>query len=342
MTLIAHQTQGSCSTFPSRPLSWNKCVKLKQYVSLLLVGRTDRCTPLKRHFCVSTRDPRILGPKRKPLKISAFKGSAQNEESGVRSSDIKSTKNSVKLSYVSHEGEETMAGSPQRQNGSLSFASEEGEDTISASPAIQKLFKKWLMMLRTQSSQATDGVFVEEPPQMKKSVSQKGSQKQEVGKMLKAACFYFLGLDATIKIPLLIFIPAYLAVNVVYGAEVSKELTPLWLFGPLIAALYIQMLRGLCALYVFSFKQTIRVVKNLPTYFLLAYTYVAQGKLQEYLRACFWQPGVDIKNMDYKELSRRKLKELEEWVVEKYLDYVESIWPYYCRTIRFLKRANFI
>lgn len=124
----------------------------------------------------------------------------------------------------------------------------------------------------------------------------------------------------------------------IYGAEVSKELTPLWVVGPVIVVLYIKMLRWLFALYVFSFKQTVKVIKNLPVY----YSYLVEGKLKEEFRSRFWQPVVNIKNLNYKEFSKSKLKELQVWLVERYLDFVESIWPYYCRTIRFLKRANLI
>lgn len=137
-------------------------------------------------------------------------------------------------------------------------------------------------------------------------------------------------------------IPLYMAVSLIYGAEVSKELTPLWVFGPLIVALYIRILRGLCALYVLCLKQTLQIVGNLPTYYVVAYNYIAHGKLKEEVRARVWQPVVDIKNLDYKELSRRKMKDFQEWTMEKYVDIVESVWPYYCRTIRFLKRANII
>lgn len=136
--------------------------------------------------------------------------------------------------------------------------------------------------------------------------------------------------------------PLYLAINVAYGSEVSKELTPLWILGPLVVALYVKLFRGLWALYLFTFKQTVNVVKNLPVFYLIAYQYVANGKLKEDVRSRVWQPVVDVMNLDYKELSRRKLKELQEWLLERYLDFVESIWPYYCRTIRFLKRANLI
>jgi hypothetical protein len=134
----------------------------------------------------------------------------------------------------------------------------------------------------------------------------------------------------------------FLAVNVVYGAGVSKELTPLWILGPLIVAFYIKLLQGLWALYVFSFRQTIKVIKNVPTYYLVAYGYIRQGKLKEDIQARVLQPLQSFKNLDRKEFSRKKMMELQEWCMEKYLDYVESIWPYYCRAIRFLKRANLI
>ncbi|KAK9277935.1 hypothetical protein L1049_027492 [Liquidambar formosana] len=339
MALVTHQMQGSYATLASRPLSWTKGMKLKQYVTTLhMVGRTDRCFSLKRSVRFSLGAPR-QGPKGNLLKISAFKGSAQNDESRGRASGSNSSKNSVKLSYVPQESEETRLESPKAQNVPLSYTPEANE-TMGGSPAIYNLFKRWLTMLRTQSpSEAVDGILGEQPSQKEISESHNGTQNKE---RLKAVWCYLLRLDATIKIPILIFIPWYLAVNVIYGTEVSKDLTPLWVFGPLIVALYIKMLRGLCALYVFSFKQTVNVVKNLPTYYLLAYTYIAHGKLKEDIIARFWQPVVDIKNLDYKKLSKRKLKELEEWALEKYLDFVESIWPHYCRAIRFLKRANLI
>jgi hypothetical protein len=127
-----------------------------------------------------------------------------------------------------------------------------------------------------------------------------------------------------------------------YGAGVSKELTPLWILGPLIVAFYIKLLQGLWALYVFSFRQTIKVIKNVPTYYLVASGYIRQGKLKEDIQARVLQPLQSFKNLDRKEFSRKKMMELQEWCMEKYLDYVESIWPYYCRAIRFLKRANLI
>lgn len=334
MALVTHQVQGSYAVFPSRPLAWSKGIKLKQCVTKFhVIGKADRHTLLKRSGRLSIWAPCNCG-KPKPLRISAFKGSAQNNESGGRTSGPKVPNNSVKLK----ESGDAVVESSKTNDIPLSYTSEANESMVS-SPAIHQLFKKWLTMLRTQSaSQIGDGVFGKEPPLRKMPEIQHSPKIKERGEILKAAWCYFLDLDATVKIPLLIFVPLYLAVNVIYGVEVSKELTPLWVFGPLIIALQIKMLQWLFALYVFSFKMTVKVIKNLPTY----YSYVARGKLKEDIQAFVWQPIANIKNLDHKELSRKKMKEFQGWVVERYLDFVESIWPYYCRTIRFLKRANLI
>jgi len=142
--------------------------------------------------------------------------------------------------------------------------------------------------------------------------------------------------------PLFFSVPLYLVVNVFYGAEVSRELTPLWVLGPLVTALYIKMFHWLCALYIFSFKQTAKLIRNSPSYYQTAHHHIIQGKLKEEFIACFLQSIIIIKNLDYKEGLPRKLIELREWVVEKYLDRLELAWPYYCKTTRFLKRANLI
>ncbi|KAI9173855.1 hypothetical protein LWI28_007627 [Acer negundo] len=309
--------QGSYVTFPSRSLSLSRGLTLRRHVTTVhVVGKKEWCLSLKRNFCLSVGSPNVCGVRVKPVKISAFKGSAQNNESGGRASGSKISKNSVKLSYIPKD----------------------------RSPAIHQLFKKWLTMLRTQSpSQVVtedlgeELTAREEVPETHIEIPKKGR-----GDVLKAFWCHFWDLDATIKIPLMIFVPMYLAVNMIYGTGVSKELTPLWVFGPLIVALYVKMFQWLYALYVFSFKQTVKVVTNLPTYCLLAYNYIAQGKLIDEVGSRVWQPVADVKNLGFKELSRRKMKEFQEWIGEQYLDFVESIWPYYCRTIRFLKRANLI
>ncbi|KAJ6676649.1 DEFECTIVE 2759 putative ISOFORM 1-RELATED [Salix viminalis] len=342
MAMVTHQMQGSYATFPSRPLSWSKGVKLKQRVTeLQMVGRTDMCFSVKCSLRLSA-GAFSHGPKVKLLRVSAFKGSAQNDESGGRANGSKVSKNSVKLSYVPKESEETMMDSSKVHSIPFSYTSE-ANDRIAGSPAINKLFKKWLSMLRTQPpSQVVDEILEEGPPPREElQQAQNTTQNKERVGILKSVGYHFLSLDATIKIPILTFIPLFLAVNVMYGSVVSKELTPLWILGPLIVAFYIKLLQGLWSLYVFSFRQTVKVIKNVPAYYLVVSGYIRQG-LKEDIQARVLQPLQSFKNLDCKEFSRKKMMELQEWLMEKYLDYVESIWPYYCRAIRFLKRANLI
>ncbi|KAK7265667.1 hypothetical protein RJT34_33290 [Clitoria ternatea] len=338
MPLVAHQPQGLYVTFSSRHLSWSKRVKLKQCLTKChLIGRSDWHYVLKQDICLSVGRPRICGSKLKPLRISGFKGGAKNDDSATRANGLKVQRTSVRLK----ESGEIKSESTNAHNVPLSCDSEGNED-LAASLGIHKLLKKWLTMLHMPpSNQGVERTLGELPPQVLPE-TQKGMQRSVKGQTLKVAWSCFLALDATIKIPFLIFAPFYLAVNVVYGAEVSKELTPLWVLGPLVVALHIMIVRWLCALYIFSFKQTLKVLNNFPFYCILAYNYVFCGKLKEDIHAHILQPILNIKNTDYKRLARKRLKELAKWIVEKYLDFVESIWPYYCRTIRFLKRANLI
>ncbi|KAL4384248.1 hypothetical protein GQ457_15G000870 [Hibiscus cannabinus] len=341
MVLVTHQLQGSYVAFRSRPLSCRKGLTLRRPVATLhMLGRRERGISV-RHSTCSCVGAHARGLNAKNIRISAFKGSVQSDESGGREIEGNVPKSSIKVSYVPKDGEAATIDSSKAHNGPAAYALETCENVV-GSPTIRKLFKKWIMMLQSQSpNHVVDDALGEAPPK-DASETQIGSQSNRKGEILKIVWCYFWDMNVTIKIPLLIFAPWYLGVNLIYGAEVSKELTLLWVFGPLIVALYIKMLRGLCALYVFCFKQTVQLIRNLPTYYLLAYNYVARGKLKEDVRARMWQPVEDMKNLDYKEVWRKKVKDFQEWLMEKYLDFVESIWPYYCRTIRFLKRANLI
>ncbi|GFP90728.1 hypothetical protein PHJA_001216700 [Phtheirospermum japonicum] len=292
----------------------------------------------------SVEDSHVLGPKSK-FKISAFKGNSRHDDSGGKANGSKSIKNPVKVSYLQHKSEESSVESSKVQH-VVPAPYTIADDTTTSSLAIQNLFKKWLMLLRTPSKTQAVGeaeALVEPSPVESSETPPNTLQKQEErGEILKTVWCYFLGLDATVKVPLLIFAPLYLAINIACGPEVSKELMPLWILGPLIMALYVKMFRAICGLYVFTFKQTVKIIKNLPAYSLLVYEYLFRGKLKLAMRTYLWQPLADVKNMDYKEATKRKLKDFQGWLFERYLDFIESIWPYYNRIIRFLKRANLI
>ncbi|KAL4012468.1 hypothetical protein IC575_029570 [Cucumis melo] len=338
MALITHHPQGSYAELSSRLSFWNGSLNLKQRVtSVRTVGRTEHHTPLRSNICFSIGTPRLCGPRPNLLRVSAFKSAARiDDETGGVANGSKITSYPVKLKDGDYCTE-----TPKGNNVPVCYASGANED-IAPSPAIQNLFKKWLELLRRQPvSQDVDGIL-EELPSAEMSDTQQESNKKESNKILRGVWFHFLGLNAAVKIPLLIFVPLYLVVNVSYGAEVSRELTPLWILGPLLTALYVKLFQWICALYVFSFKQTAKLIMNSPSYYWTVHHYIIQGKLKEQFVARFVQPIINIKNLDYKELSKRKLIELRERAMEKYLDYVESIWPYYCRAIRFLKRANLL
>ncbi|KAJ6796019.1 uncharacterized protein M6B38_283480 [Iris pallida] len=332
MALITYQIQGPYPTFSLSPESWTRRINLRSSVAFQLMDRTGTCVPLKRRF--SLRGEPINLSKGKPLQVLAFKGNAQNEESNRSDSCSKFNKSPVQFSRTQEEREEMIGDAHDTQTHPISYASADREGTVT----VQKLFRKWLLILRTQTSSQANESLGESLTPSETSEGQIVTPRAETKQLVKSVVMYFLRLDAAISLPLLIFIPFYLGVRVVYGAEVTKELTPMWVLGPLIIALYVKIVQGLYSSYVLCFMYTGRLVKKVPS----VYNYIAKGELKEYLWARFWKPIEDMKKLDYKDFLVRKLKQLQEWAVEKYLDFVESIWPYYCRTIRFLKKANLI
>ncbi|XP_057473050.1 uncharacterized protein LOC130761554 [Actinidia eriantha] len=144
-----HHFPGSYATFPLRPVSWNKGIQLKQ---LHMVSKAGSPFSLRCKSRLSVGAPLLRIPKLKSLRVSAFKGNDQNDESGGRSSGSKSSKKSVKLSYVQQESEDTLTESANMQDVPLSYASE-ADEKVSGSLAVQKLFKNWLTLLRSQPLQ---------------------------------------------------------------------------------------------------------------------------------------------------------------------------------------------
>lgn len=332
------QIQGPHPSLFLGPKSCNRGINLGSFASLLVFGRTDNFMSLKQRLCLSASVP----TKRRTLTVLSFKGNSQNDGSDIGHRSSRFVKAPFHLSHTQKEREETTTESFDAQN-HLSFESQEREDSNGGSLAIQKLFRKWLIMLRTQTSRPnTYEAFEEKAIKSEVPDYNQVTVSSKAVKLLQASFMYFLRMDASISLPLVIFIPWFLTIRIAYGAEVTKELTPLWIIGPLVVALYINIIKALYSLYTLCFIQALKLVKNLPTYCLLLHSYIAEGKLQSVLWFYFIKPFADLKNMDRKEFLRSKYKQLEGWALEKYLDFIESIWPYYCRTIRFLKKANLI
>lgn len=344
MALVVHQTSiydkcYSASTVYDQQRS--RVVELRCFVHFQLLGRPHRVATLKHRFL--HRGQSIIFLKEKSLKVYSFKSNGQHDGADGKDRESKFSKIPVQFSHVPPEREEGVLTSADVTSNSVSCAPGNREKCVSESQSVERLFKKWLMMLLSQrSSKEMDDVRGNKVVESEICKNQVDVRVKNVVTVLMDALVQFMGLDATIKIPLLIFIPWYIVTRLTCGIEVTKELTPLWVLGPLITALYVKIFQGICFLYVFCFKQVVRFLENAPRYSPVIYSYVTKGKLKAFLYARLCQPVIDIKNMDYKALLRAKLKQLKEWIVERYLDYVESIWPYYCRTIRFLKKANLL
>lgn len=154
-------------------------------------------------FLCRVGPPRLCFPKVKSLRVSSFKGSAQNDGSGGGRSG-KVSQNSVRLSYVPKESEETTVESSNACDVPISHAPGTNGN-VAGSAAIHKLFRKWLTMLTTQSSdQLADEILGEAPPPRGISGTDNEIQLEEKSGRLKTLWCHFWALDATIKFPLLI------------------------------------------------------------------------------------------------------------------------------------------
>ena len=136
------------------------------------------------------------------FQVLSFKGSAQNYESNHSDNSSKLTKTPVKLSHTQEE-REVITEPPDVQNHPISYASEDNNDAT-RSLGIQKLFRKWLLMLRTETSSPADEVLGEKMAESETSQGQKVTSKGEAVQLLKSTVAHFLKLDAAISLPLLI------------------------------------------------------------------------------------------------------------------------------------------
>ncbi|CAA0826674.1 embryo defective 2759 [Striga hermonthica] len=345
MALVStHQLKDSCSIFLSVPSSRSRESKVNQCLpAFLTVGRKDRLISLRRRPCLSVGTSLAHGQKPKLFKITAFKGSSQRDDSGGKANGSKSLHNHVKVvSYLQHESEEPSVDSSKVQD-IVAAPYTESDDTTNRSMAIQNLFMKWLMLIRTPSQTREFDGALGEPSLVKTSEMPNTPQKQEKADIFKAALCYFWGLDATIKIPLLIFTPLYIAVNIMYGSEISKDLTRLWIMGPLITALYVKIVSAICGYYVFAIKQTFKTVMKIPVYASLVHEYIFKGKLKEAMLIYIWgQPLEVINNTDRNVLVEKRIEEFREWSHESYLDFREYMWPYYRGLLRLLRKIHLL
>lgn len=270
---------------------------------------------LKHNSCLCGEFPLIYGSNRKSLRISSFKGCDRVQGSQYRS-------NRVKIPCVSWDHKENLLGPPSVHNIGAQPISDT-DVTTTGSVAIHKLFKSWLALLPLASPnqvQTLDGAYLDKRVEADHKLLKDGILKTVWGK--------FLGMDATIKIPAIILVPLFLTVNIKYGAQVAKELSPLWIGGPLVVGLYIKMVQVLYSLYVFSFNQLVKAAVNFDPL-----------KNKDLIQVHLWRHVVYFRNFDYKNGSKRRWEHFKDWLLDKFVDYLEPMWS--CRKmVGFLKLAK--
>lgn len=156
---------------------------------------------MKRNNFSRVRAPFVLGSKRRVMRLSAFKGNGQNDDSGGRENGSKSSKKPISL-YAPQDSEATIVESPKAQSFPASFPSE--AESSNHSLAIQNLFKSWLTLLRAPSTNKPVDATFERPSSTGTSDTCNSIQPKENVSLLRVVCCYFMDLDATVKIPILI------------------------------------------------------------------------------------------------------------------------------------------
>lgn len=168
------------------------CIHISTYLTIE-IPVTFLCRVGFPHFCF---------PKVKSLRVSSFRGSAQNDGSGGRSGNV--SQSSVKLPYGPKEREDTIADSSKGCDVPISHAPGTNGN-VAGSAAICELFRKWLTMLTTHSpDQLVDEILGEGPPPRGISGTKNETQMEKRSSILKTLCCHFWTLDATLKFPLMI------------------------------------------------------------------------------------------------------------------------------------------
>lgn len=154
-------------------------------------------------LAVTVRGRPCILSNQKPFKVSSFKSNGQADEANETDRASKFFRKSVHPSCVSEEREETLTASPDVTSSMLS--SENRDDTVTSSQAIKKLFKKWSIMLHSQTlSVGMDEVYTEKPTDTGVLKNHECPPEEKAKSIFMASFLWFMGLDATIKIPLLI------------------------------------------------------------------------------------------------------------------------------------------
>ncbi|KAH9322969.1 hypothetical protein KI387_017608, partial [Taxus chinensis] len=146
--------------------------------------------------------------------------------------------------------------------------------------------------------------------------------------------------EVWIKWPLAIFLPCFFAVTVLYGNEISSELTPLWIIGPLAMGTFIKLSLVASHLCVRLAINTVVIGMATP------------GKCMEAMHNCIRAVQLYKQNLvtkrdeliscvrsgEYKEIWWQKFKEYKERKTDEYYDILDFWWPKWRFVERFVKK----
>ncbi|KAJ4753669.1 embryo defective 2759 [Rhynchospora pubera] len=335
MALIAQQSQVSYPKY---------CFKSGLTSFAFIPRKNELISFVSLKYQLHSRSQPLYLQTRRPIRIPSFKRSAQNDKHGHDESSPKPPKSRVRFSEPMNMQKYPISYEPE----------ERGENPkVVSSNAIKRLFRKFLHNLRTQplcERTVNESTRDREEPsastieeiQSADYEAPHVSESKSKSPVLKTAFLFFTSFDAALSIPLLVFVPGYFTVRMTYGAEVAAELMPLWFLGPPLLALYVKVIQKLLHLYFLIFTRAGLLLKDLPFYSRVAYAYVKEGKVKAYFYETLWGSVVRLKELDYQALAMQKYMHIRVWLVEVYLDLTETIWPYYCRTIKMLKKANLL
>lgn len=136
--------------------------------------------------------------------MSSFKGNDHGDPANGMERDSKCSKQ-VQLPLAPQDREEVEAASTDSSSDSLPCASVSGESNVAGSQAIERLFKSLLSMLWAQrSADGIDDFHGRRPAADEIAENQEKMLEKKADNMAKAALLWLMGLDATLKIPLLI------------------------------------------------------------------------------------------------------------------------------------------
>lgn len=321
MALAAYQTptQGLCAIHTSQCAVRGGTEKVVVYFP---VGNTSRCTAFNNHLCLSFVCRMAAGPvyrgKNQFCRVLAFRDVTKKDDS-------------------------SGAEDPEAETPQISLSSYwQGMKEVKQS-SFQTLcrFPGWFSKLQEQKFILRANEILQKPIARLKFL-----EGDQIVKELRddKVGHHFLKLwqnsEVWIKWPLVIILSWCFAVTVLYGFEVSSDLLPLWLIGPLFMAAFIKSSLVFYHICVQITTNIVTIGREAPAKCMEAMhnRILAVQLYMKALEARTVELIVCITSGKYKEIFREKLKEYKVRKTDEFFDYIDYWWPKWRQFERFLKK----